>query len=171
VREFVAVDVGAGPGSAPEHLTLRFLGEVAPARNDRLIGLLAAVARRRPPFRIRFEGIGAFPSPARPRVVWVGVTVGREAITSLAEEVRRALAPEVGPETAPFVPHLTLFRVRSTSDRAAAADLLAGARPAPPPRELRVDRFALKESVLGARGAVHRTLAEFPLTGPEPPGP
>jgi RNA 2',3'-cyclic 3'-phosphodiesterase len=171
VREFVAVDVGqpVGPGAgrAADHLTLRFLGEVAPERNAAIAERLREVARASRPFVLRLEGVGAFPGPARPRVVWVGVTDGKEELAELARRVRVSLEPQLGPDPEPFVPHLTLFRVRSASDRAAAAELLAGLRPPPPPRHVEVGEFHLKESVLGARGAVHRTLASFRL-GAEP---
>ena len=169
MREFVAIDVGAaaekGRGPASPHLTLRFLGEVAPDRNEAITRVLGDVARTSPPFRLRLEGIGAFPTPSQPRVVWVGVTVGRAELAELARRIRLALEPEFGPDREEFVPHLTLFRVRSPSDRTAAVELLSGARPAPPPREVTVEQLLLKESLLGPTGAVHRTLATFPLVG------
>lgn len=158
------------PGSAP-HLTLKFLGEVASERNEAISTRLREVAARSPSFVLRLEGVGAFPSTARPRVVWVGVTAGREELVELARRVRAALQPEFGPDDEEFVPHLTLFRVRSPGDRAAASELLAGSRPAPPPRNVAVEELLLKESVLGPRGAVHRTIASFRLAGRgAPPG-
>jgi RNA 2',3'-cyclic 3'-phosphodiesterase len=173
VREFVGVEVGAaasgeGPRAAP-HITLRFLGEVAPERNELLTARLATVARNVAPFGLRLEGVGAFPTPENPRVVWVGATQGQEELTELARRVRESLEPEFGPERDRFVPHLTLFRVRSARDREAALELLAGRRPAPPPRELRVEEMLLKESVLGPGGADHRTIARFRLAGPPVP--
>jgi RNA 2',3'-cyclic 3'-phosphodiesterase len=167
VREFVAVDVEPadpqGRRTNPAHLTLRFLGEVLPTRNEAISTCLSEVARRCRPFTLRLEGVGAFPTPARPRVVWVGVTTGREEVAELARQVRAALEPEFGADPDPFVPHLTLFRVRSPADRRAAEELLAGLRPAPPPREVLVDRLLLKESVLNRPGAVHRNVGAFPL--------
>ncbi|HTT16719.1 MAG TPA: RNA 2',3'-cyclic phosphodiesterase [Thermoplasmata archaeon] len=168
MREFVALEVGGSDGGerAPQHLTLRFLGEVAPERNDRLAERLSGVARAHRPFTIRLEGVGAFPSPARPRVVWVGVTAGRSELVALADAVRAALEPEFGRAAEPFVPHLTLWRVRSPADRAAALELLGGHRPAPSPRDVEVRELLLKESRLGAGGAVHRTVRAFPLEAP-----
>ncbi|HYB62807.1 MAG TPA: RNA 2',3'-cyclic phosphodiesterase [Thermoplasmata archaeon] len=175
MREFVAVEVGAappgpGPRTAP-HLTLRFLGEVAPDRNAGIGARLAAVAAESSPFVLRLEGIGAFPDTARPRVVWVGVTQGRTELAELARRVRDALTPEFGPDREGFVPHLTLFRVRSPADRTAAEELFRGLRPPPPAREVTVHELLLKESVLGPRGADHRTLASFRLGGPRPAAP
>ena len=174
MREFVAVDVGepagadrAGAGTRP-HLTLRFLGEVAPELNGRISARLEEVAREVPPFSLRLEGVGAFPSAERPRVVWVGVTGGADAVVELARRVRQALEELLGADREAFVPHLTLFRVRSPRDRDAAVELLSGARPPPPPRDVRVTELLLKESVLGPRGADHRTIAAFRLAGVRP---
>jgi len=172
VREFVAVDVPQeGEGArrlAASHLTLRFLGEVPPERNEAIADGLRGAAQETPPFSLRLEGIGAFPSVSHPRVVWVGVTEGRNDVIELARRVRAALEAEFGPDTEVFVPHLTLFRVRSPMDRTMAVELLSGARPAPPPWDVAVDRLLLKESILGPRGAVHRTIASFPLAGGRP---
>lgn len=166
MRLFVAVEVASplgGDRRAPEHLTLRFLGEVAPEKAARIPALLAPVGRTFAPFEIVLEGVGAFPTGDRPRVVWVGVGGGREEIARLAARVREALEPDFGHEPGPFVPHLTLFRVRGPADRRAAQELLRGERPAPPARTVRIERFVLKESDLGPGGAVHRTVASFPL--------
>jgi len=169
VRAFVAVDVTADGGAAraPAHLTLQFLGEITAEQERWTEPRLREVAVASRPFVLRLEGIGAFPSPARPRVVWIGVTQGRTEIEELAGRVRAALAPEFGTERERFVPHLTLARVRSPSDRRAAEELLAGIRPPPPTREVAVRELVLKESVLGPGGAVHRTVAAFPLGAPD----
>jgi len=172
MRAFVAVEVPATAGgdrraAAPEHLTLLFLGEIPRERAAWISDALTAVGDRVPPFFATLEGAGAFPSPERPRVVWVGAGEGREELVRLAGEVRAALANEGDPtrrET--FSPHLTLFRVRSSADAMRARELLGGTVPPPPPRRFRVSEFVLKESELSPRGAHHRTLASFPLRGP-----
>ncbi|MGP8076248.1 MAG: RNA 2',3'-cyclic phosphodiesterase [Thermoplasmata archaeon] len=172
MRAFIAVEIPAASGDssripAPEHLTLRFLGEVANERVGAIEQVLAPVGARVAPFDLTLEGVGAFPSAERPRVVWVGATAGAAELVRLAGGVREALAAEVAaPGEEAFVPHLTLFRVRSAFDRRRAEELLRGEVPAPPPRHVRVAEFVLKESVLSNRGATHRTVATFPLAGP-----
>jgi len=172
VRLFVAIEVpasidevtGAPPPSAPEHLTLRFLGDLPEETILPLRSALELVARATPPFEVVFEGVGAFPSRANPRVVWVGVSRGREEVTSLAVRTAAALEGIVGaPDRERFVPHLTLFRVRSPAQRSRAQALLAGTEPPPSPRAVRVRDLFLKQSTLAPRGAVHRTVATFPL--------
>ena len=129
--------------------------------------VLAPVGTRVAPFDLTLEGVGAFPSADRPRVVWVGASAGAAELVGLAGRVREALAAEIpAPVEEAFVPHLTLFRVRSAFDRRRAEELLRGEVPAPPPRNVRVAEFVLKESVLSTRGATHRTVAAFPLAGP-----
>jgi RNA 2',3'-cyclic 3'-phosphodiesterase len=167
VRLFVAIEV-APPSErasgAPDHLTLSFLGEVPADSLDRISSALDRAARSTPPFDLVLEGIGAFPSRERPRVVWVGATTGARETAALAAQVTSALADEgFHTEDDRFVPHVTLFRVRSPELHRHALALLAGTEPAPPPRALRVSTIALKESTLTAQGAVHRTQAKFPL--------
>jgi RNA 2',3'-cyclic 3'-phosphodiesterase len=174
VRLFVAVELPRSPGGserAPAHLTLRFLGEVGegilPALRTELARAVASV----PAFSFRVEGVGAFPSPARPRVVWRGVTEGRAALERLAAEVRAAVAAAGVPEEpTPFTPHVTLFRVRSRRDARRAAELLGGHSPPLDPVEVAVDEVLLRSSVLGPAGAVHATVASFPLGPAGGPG-
>lgn len=174
MRTFVAVDVPSPPGdaprsSAPEHLTLLFLGEIRPERVAPIVSALSPVGGVVRPFDLTLERVGAFPSAERPRVVWVGATEGTNELTDLARRVRDALS-EVGEARGheDFVPHLTLLRVRSGADLQRAVDLLTGVLPPPPPHRFRVHEFVLKESLLSPRGATHRTLATFPLEGARP---
>lgn len=175
MRAFVAIEVPAAPGgtarSAPDHLTLLFLGEVPPERTGPIVAALAPVGAGTAPFDLTLDGVGAFPSAERPRVVWLGATEGAEPLARLARDVRTALAGEGEPDRRdPFVPHLTLFRVRSAADRRRAMELLNGGSPPPAARRVRVVEFLLKESELSARGATHRTLATIPLAAAERPG-
>jgi len=170
MRAFVGVEIPSlessprDPARAPEHLTLRFLGEVGSDRVGPISERLALAVSTLAPFDLRLEGVGAFPSPDAPRVVWVGVTQGRSELMDLANRVREALRGEgSAPAEGPFVPHATLFRVRSPAAHRAARELLNGHRPPPAPRTTRVRAVLLKESVLGPGGAVHRTLGTFPL--------
>lgn len=172
MRLFVAVEVPPPESpaddrpSAPEHLTLRFLGEVEPERVPEIQARLARVAGETPPFDLVLEGVGAFPSARNPRVIWIGVSRGRREVSELAARTAAALQEMgVGDDRESFVPHLTLFRVRSPDQRRRAQALLVGAEALPPPRTVAVRELYLKESTLTAQGARHRTLAAWPLTG------
>jgi RNA 2',3'-cyclic 3'-phosphodiesterase len=109
--------------SQPFHITLAFLGDV---HNRDLNDLCLAVAAAAEPigrFELKVEGLGAFPSPGRPRVVWAGITADDPGpLMTLREAVVRA-ATQCGyrPDDPRFHPHVTLGRIKS--DRARPCDL------------------------------------------------
>lgn len=144
------------------HLTLKFLGEVEPGRLDGVATALAGVVTAAPAFPLALRGLGAFPSPTRPRVIWAGVTDAVEVV-QLAARVEEALAQLGLPrEGRPFSAHVTLGRVREPRrDPVLAAGLAEGAG-----REFgafRVDQVALMRSDLSPRGARYTALGSWVL--------
>jgi 2'-5' RNA ligase len=109
--------------SAPFHLTLAFLGEVRNRDVNELclaVGSAVAAFER---FDVQLEGLGVFPSPRKPRVVWAGVTApDPNPLNDLREAVVQA-ATRVGyrPDDPRFHPHVTLGRIKV--DRGGGGDL------------------------------------------------
>jgi len=150
---------------APEnlHLTLKFLGQVREARTAELVAAIAQATSGFAAFEATVAGLGAFPTPTRPRVIWAGVGRGADALVGLAGRVDEALAAlGFEREPRPFSPHATLGRVRTSRRDPALADaLLAGEG-----REfgrLSVERVALMRSDLSSRGARYTELAAVRL--------
>ncbi|MDI6893228.1 MAG: RNA 2',3'-cyclic phosphodiesterase [Bacillota bacterium] len=144
------------------HLTLKFLGEVDPARLAELAEALARAAGEMKPFTFEAAGTGAFPSPGRARVVWVGVGRGAGELGRLAAAVDSQLA-DLGfaPESRPFSPHLTVGRVRSPRG---ATDLARALEQASfPAREVAVEEIVLFQSALGRSGPVYTPLGRHRL--------
>jgi RNA 2',3'-cyclic 3'-phosphodiesterase len=174
VRAFLGVPLEAdsdGEGEAPArpHLTLRFLGEIPASTVDPLSTLLAPELGRVPSFRMRIEGVGAFPSSDRPRVVWRGITDGAANLREIADRIEAAVrAVGLPPDATPFTPHVTLFRVRSPRDHDAARALLDGRTAPPPATDVTVREIRLTESRLTPRGALHRVRARYPLAEARP---
>src|SRR5213592_722333 len=79
---------------APEnlHLTLKFLGQVREARTAELVAAIAQATSGFAAFEATVAGLGAFPTPTRPRVIWAGVGRGADALVGLAGRVDEALA-------------------------------------------------------------------------------
>jgi 2'-5' RNA ligase len=95
------------------HLTLKFFGDLAPARIDALSRALGRAAAGVRPFEARLEGSGVFPSDSRPRVLWLGFSDAGGHLAALHTAVEAECAREGFPrEARPFHPHVTLGRVR-----------------------------------------------------------
>jgi 2'-5' RNA ligase len=98
------------------HVTLRFLGEQP---DERVPAIVEAVQEPfgMAPFQVTWQGLGAFPSPRRPRAIWVSVKRGAHELGLLEAELAGrfgTLLPGERPEeAAPFHPHLTIARVKT----------------------------------------------------------
>ncbi len=131
---------------------------------DAIRAALAAVASRTSPCAFTVGGLGCFPNPRRPRVIWVGVQATGGELAALQRAVEAAMKPlGFSPEGREFTPHLTLGRVR---DRIPPADLsLLGAMVSSTDigtlGEVQAHSFALIQSVLKPSGAEYTPLAEF----------
>jgi 2'-5' RNA ligase len=108
----------------PFHVTLAFLGDVLDADLNAVCQTVKEAARPFPPLECRLEGVGAFPSPARPRVVWAGLKASRPEV--LNELQRAVFQAAIGAGYRPddrFTPHVTLGRARYDRKDGKAADL------------------------------------------------
>lgn len=128
-------------------------------RIDGLVAALRDAVTAVAAFDATVHGLGAFPAPTRPRVIWAGVRGGADAMREVADRVDAALAPLGLPrETRPFSPHVTLGRVRVPP----RDPRLAGALAAAAGREfgrLHVAQVALMQSRLSPRGVAYTELA------------
>jgi RNA 2',3'-cyclic 3'-phosphodiesterase len=93
------------------HITTKFIGEWPEERIEEMRRTLAGVGSAGV-IRIAVRGLGWFPNPANPRVLWAGVEAGPELAT-LARETEQAVhALGVEIEKRKYSPHLTLARIR-----------------------------------------------------------
>ncbi|MBI4797626.1 MAG: RNA 2',3'-cyclic phosphodiesterase [Desulfarculus sp.] len=149
------------------HLTLKFLGEVPPEGLAGLKNALAQALAGQAALDLALEGCGAFPSPQRPQVVWLGLTGQVEALAGLAAAIEAACTSlGFAPEGRAFQAHLTLGRLRrgrgpSPSARP-LAQALAGLSGYQGP-EFLARQVALMESTLTPRGAIYKPLAVWEL--------
>ncbi len=94
------------------HLTLKFLGEISPSSVELLSQSLQLECSQYAPFEIAVSSLGCFPSPRRPRVIWIGLHAPAE-LTQLQHKIETTVA-RLGydMQDKPFSPHLTIGRVR-----------------------------------------------------------
>lgn len=149
------------------HITLKFLDEISGAQRQAIEELLTRIVRGEPPWMVRLDRVGAFPSMQAPRVIWVGLVEGQETLRRLAETIERdGAAIPLRKEARPFSAHLTLGRVRSSRRLQALAQRLRETPwQGPPP--WRVTSIVLYQSVLTPAGPTYSVLAEIPLRGGE----
>jgi RNA 2',3'-cyclic 3'-phosphodiesterase len=96
------------------HLTLKFLGPVEAGMVEDISDALEAALGGEKAFSLEVTGIGVFPSPRAPRVIWIGLGGELDAAKSLYEKVESVCEGfEFAREKRAFTPHLTLGRVRS----------------------------------------------------------
>jgi RNA 2',3'-cyclic 3'-phosphodiesterase len=107
------------------HLTLKFLGDVAPERIPEIQKSLEDAAGAVSPFRLQPSGCGAFPTVKQMRVIWVGLKGDGGALNKLQQRVEVAMA-ELGfkREDRPFRPHLTVGRVKGRQHLRSLQELL-----------------------------------------------
>lgn len=142
------------------HLTLRFIGGVDG-------GVFADIAHglgdvTGPPFALKLNGIGHFPPRGRPRVLWAGVEADA-GLTRLHGRIENRLRHlGIDPEGRKFAPHVTLARLKGTPVNrlgdylVAHGDFITETMP--------ITEFHLYSSILGAKGAIHRIEASYPLS-------
>jgi len=142
------------------HLTLRFLGDVAPAELEAIREGVGRVTAAHAAQAATVVGVGPFPPGARPRVVAARFDDAPALAALVADLEATAVGCGLAPEPRRFRPHVTLGRVRGRLPAdAAATDALDGMR-------LTLDVVVLFRSELRPEGARHTALARFPLAAP-----
>src|SRR5215203_2812167 len=95
------------------HLTLHFVGS-ADAAVERQVRAVLARPISQAPFDVAFDGLGCFPHRGTPRVLWLGISAGVDALRRLHTAFDVSALPGLLPKCSdePFTPHLTLARFR-----------------------------------------------------------
>ena len=93
------------------HFTLQFLGEISEEITEKIIQSLKTIEFSS--FDVNLKGIGAFPKPKFPRVIWVGADeIGGNMLIQLSKKVEKVLEPLGFFSDKPFKPHITVFRIK-----------------------------------------------------------
>jgi len=153
--------------AAPDtmHVTLLFLGEVDDRELHAVCRAVKEVAATEPPFRLRVSGLGAFPTPRRPKILWAGITDGAEALKRLYDKLEAKLL-DLGyrKEERGYTPHLTLGRVKSEADGTALVPELSK-RLSWDGGHTMVEEVLVFSSVLERDGPVYTVLGRGELAG------
>ncbi|MEM2104666.1 MAG: RNA 2',3'-cyclic phosphodiesterase [Candidatus Bathyarchaeia archaeon] len=141
------------------HITLRFLGNITQNMVDKIYNGMQKIQFT--PFDVKVQGLGAFPNPRYPRVLWAGIREGAIQLRGIFEQLEPYLRGlGFAPDRKGFSPHLTIARVRSGRNRGELAERLK--------ENLNFDFgvleakcLRLKRSDLTPKGPIYSTLREY----------
>jgi 2'-5' RNA ligase len=136
------------------HITLRFLGECTDAEADRVMHHLSESTDMESG-RVWCDGLGAFPKTSKANVVYLSVDDPTRTLTYLAAVCDEA-AIDAGfePEGRPYVPHITLSRLRPPRD---VRSLISGFD------EFRMPIAVRSITLMRSRGSQYETMDVLPL--------
>lgn len=145
------------------HLTLKFVGEVGPARVEDLSDAAGRAAAGGGAFELTVEGAGTFPPHGPPRVLWLGVRDASGGLARLQSRLEgECAAAGFAREPRAFSPHLTLARVREPRD---ARDLAAAHRETPfDPQTFAVNELIVMRSELRPGGSHYTPVSRHQLS-------
>lgn len=146
------------------HLTVWFLGEVSDARAAAVFDALSPPLDV-PAFALHLAGFGAFPPSGGPRVLWLGVRRGLDALARAHDEVGARLQPwGFAPEGRAYSAHLTIARIKEPPHGAARAAVRQAIAHLPADAgSCQVDGLTLFRSRTSPAGAVYEPLLRVPL--------
>jgi 2'-5' RNA ligase len=162
-KELAEVDRGVRTVRPEQlHLTLRFLGDTDESKVGPLEELIGRAVEGVPPFRISFDGVGAFPNARNPRVVWIGLE-GAEPLVGIARRLEDGVV-ELGwnPEKRGFRPHATVARIKHVRRRGRLSSLLERWNDGSF-GSMEVRSIELMRSELTPQGAIHTKVLTVPL--------
>lgn len=110
------------------HVTLLFLGDTDDRDLARLCTAVASVCDQHGPFTLSVEGVGCFPTPERPRVLWAGIAEGADELKALNADLAASLM-DLGlfsGDEHRYNPHLTLGRIKGGGSLTEALEAKAG---------------------------------------------
>jgi 2'-5' RNA ligase len=150
------------------HITLKFLGNIAPGMIDKITFSMEQACAEMAPFTLETDELGGFPDLKHPRVLWLGMHGDTDRMKLLQEIIDGNLS-SLGfeKEKREFTPHITLARIR---DRAGPSErlkfgALITSRSCSIRHMIKVESVNLMQSRLQPGGAVYNKLRDVRLKG------
>ncbi len=157
-------------GAENLHLTLKFLGEVRDESLPEVEKAIIEAAASHPAIGLQALGLGVFPNPNWPKVVWAGLVEpeGGDKLQSFQKGMEEALEPlGFNPEKRKFTPHLTIGRINARRGKPLPLERLmreVQARKMEDFGSFKAREIVLFKSDLKPSGAVHTVLSKNPLS-------
>lgn len=95
------------------HITMNFVGDMRDTEVPEFCLEIKRVAEKHEPFWVEVAGTSGFPSAEQPRVIWIGITEGTDALQALHADLSEVLRNwGIPKEKNKYHPHVTLGRLR-----------------------------------------------------------
>jgi 2'-5' RNA ligase len=141
------------------HATMRFLGNVSIGMIEKIFEEMKKTEFK--PFNVQIQGVGVFPSLSYPRVVWAGITEGKDQLRDVFNKIEpRLQVLGFAPDPKGFSPHLTIARVRSGRNKTQLAEFV-NKNASHKFGTIKAECLRLKKSALSPKGPIYSTLKEF----------
>lgn len=136
------------------HVTLAFLGRIPDERLADVTAATEAAASAVTAFDIEIDHSGRFPPSGKPRVAWLGIGAGAQAVLALGDKVRAELGRrELTFDRKPLRAHVSFGRIREDVTLVEARSIAAAVEAMRIPHlRFRADAVVVFESVLSPRG-------------------
>ena len=139
------------------HLTLRFLGDLDENQLGEIKEGLEKSHHGFMQLEFHSDGIGFFPNPRKPNVVFVALREDGNNSDKLVEEIDKVITKSGIKPDKKFVAHITLGRFRRENRKSADADKLIEFEPF----DVNFDSYYLMESVLDYRGSKYHEIKKY----------
>jgi len=161
-----AKDIIKGKWVDPQnmHVTLQFIGYIDESKAVDIIRNIQTITEIYKPFSVKYKSLGAFPSPDKPRILWIGVGEGSTKLKTIAKEIQKINRKSgINPDSKPFHPHVTICRIKEADGKKVAKfikkyrNFSFG--------EDTVEKIALIKSTLTPVNPIYTVIEEFYLRG------
>jgi 2'-5' RNA ligase len=145
------------------HLTLKFLGNIEERRLPEIYAACERAVAEAEPIELDVCAMGCFPNMNRPRVVWVGIEKGAEALHQLQRRLEDELDKIGFPrEDRKFKAHLTIGRVKKQKGISRLCQLIEEEREIAL-GSMRAEKISVMKSKTLPTGPIYTELRTVPL--------
>lgn len=144
------------------HLTLKFFGEIDDEKLDEISDIIGQSIKNYEAYTLKVVNIGAFPNIYNPRVIWTGIKDKNKTTIKLIEELDKKFSKIGFKKEKSYVPHITLGRVKSISDKQKLSQTLKSLNKRYHGK-MEVKKIIIKSSTLTPDGPIYDSVKEFNL--------
>ncbi len=144
------------------HITLKFLGNIPSSQLVEINNTIESATKNFGDFELSLSSPGIFPSPNRPRILWLGLDGEVKKLAKLQNIIDTSLK-EFGfeAEKKGFIPHITVGRIKRSPLNVNIDPFLKSSLPNN--CSFKVKEFYLMQSTLTPKGPIYTKLRAFPL--------